>query len=224
MAELTGKKAMNKTWLFAAIIVALPAGLARADVVDDINNAIKNFSAEEVETRIEAIEAITDIGEAATAQLLKKLGAEKVTVRTYVCKALGNIADSKARPGLEESLKNDTSPAVRAAAAEALGAFKADALEALRNAAADDDDEYVRLSATISIGSVRTKPAIDLLIWLLKSPGEEVKDLAAESLRDITLQDFDTDYENWRKWWLDNRDDFQITMQTYPYHPVEDEE
>ena len=215
---------MKKTCLFSAIIVALSAGLAGADVADDINNAIKDFSAEEVETRIGALQTITDIGKAATAQLLEKLGAEKVTVRTYACKALGNIADSKARPGLEETLKNDVSPAVRAAAAEALGAFKADALEALRNAAAEDDDEHVRLSATISIASVRTKPAIDLLIWLLKSHGGAVKRLAAESLRDITLQDFDTDYENWRKWWLDNRDDFQITMQTYPYHPVEDEE
>jgi HEAT repeat protein len=215
---------MKKNCLLCASIIVLTAGFAGADVVDDINDAIRNFSAEEYETRAQALQTITDIGKAATEQLLKTLDADTATVRTYVCKALGNIGDRNARPGLEKALKNDASPAVRAAAAEAMGAFKADALDALRLAAAEDDDEYVRLSATISIASVRTKPAIDLLIWLLKSPGGEVKQLAADCLRDITLQDFGTDYENWRKWWLDNRDTFQITMQTYPYHPVEDEE
>ena len=212
------------SFILIVVLAALAPGFAGADVVDDISGAIEKFADDDFEVRLEALEVVVGTGRSATVQLVKALDSPKALVRRYACTALGGTADPEAKPALEKKLKEDKSTAVRAAAAAALAAYKSEALDALREAAAEDTAPYVRKSAAIAIASVRSKAAIDLLVWLLKSPEDGVKQIAVDNLRDITLQHFSIDYEVWKKWWLDNRDDFRLTMQAYPYYPLEEEE
>jgi len=196
----------------------LLSAFAAGDVVD---LAIENFANEDSAVRLNAINAAAEAGTQATQKLLGALESGDVRVKLSALQALARIADRQAQEKLAALLKDDSDSFVRAAAARAVAAY-ADrpALESLRI----DADAYVRASAAIAIGSVRSKPAVDLLVWLLKSNDERVKRLAGKSLRDITLRNFGTNYEEWRKWWLENRTDFVITMATPPFLPLDEED
>jgi len=38
------------------------------------------------------------------------------------------------------------------------------------------------------------------------------------------MRNFGTDFDEWREWWIDNREDFVITMATPPFLPLEEED
>ena len=215
---------MNRTGLLYAVVLALATGVASADVEDDVKAAIQDFAADDFEVRFEALQTVIVIGGPAAGRLIEALDAEETNVRAYACKALARIAAPEAKAPLQELLESDNRAGVRAAAAEALAAYKDDVLDALRKAASEDPSSYVRKSAVISIASVRTKTAIDQLIWLLKSSGDEIRRIAADGLRDITVEDFGPDYHPWHKWWTDNRADFEMADDAPPPDAVEEEE
>jgi len=205
---------MKETFLVCAAVLALAAGAAGADLEDDIADAIETFASDNFELRFEAFRRIVEIGQPAAAQLIEVLSVDKVLVRSYACRALAGIGAPEARTPLQQTLENDDAASVRAAAAEALAAYNNAALDPLRKAASEDPVVYVRKSAAIAIASVHTKTAIDQLIWLLKGPDSEVGGIAADGLREITREDFGTDSDAWKKWWTDNRADFEIQGET----------
>lgn len=203
----------------------LTAVLLGTSAVGDVDLAIENFANEDSAVRLNAINAAAEAGTQATRKLLDALENGDVRVKLSALQALSHIADYQAQEELSAVLQDDPDSFVRAAAARAVAAYAdQQALESLRIAASEDDDEYVRASAAIAIGTVRSKPAVDLLVWLLKSNDERVQSHAASSLKDITMRNFGTDFDEWREWWIDNREDFVITMATPPFLPLEEED
>ena len=182
------------------------AGKAAPEPVplEDVAAAITGFASDDVAVRLASLETVVKAGKPAVPLLEEALEVKSPLMKVYACRALGGIKDADSRPRLVTLLESAESPALRVAAAEAVAGFgdKA-ALEALRKAATDRDP-YVRSRATLAIASIRSKEAIDLLVWLLKADAVAGR-VAADCLRSITLHDFGTSHEQWTKWWLENR-------------------
>jgi len=63
----------------------------------------------------------------------------------------------------------------------------------------------VGAAAARVLGELGDKRAVLPLINTLKSRWWHIRNLAAESLKRLTGQDFGTDYDEWLKWWRNHQ-------------------
>ncbi len=92
-------------------------------------------------------------------------------------------------------------PAIRYAAATALGnTGDAAAIAPLARALADEH-ERVRWEAAWSLGRIGDAVAVPDLIAALRDPSQDVRWFASWSLRAITGEDIGPDYDLWSAWW-----------------------
>lgn len=101
--------------------------------------------------------AIAQLGGAALAPLVERLGAPAVEARLAALEVLGRLGDRRAVPALAASLA-DPDPGVRAAAAEALGRVGGPEAAGALLAALDSDDPTLRLAALEGLVAVRVAP------------------------------------------------------------------
>lgn len=160
----------------------------------------------------------------AVGSLIARLNDNEPLVRKSAAKALEQIGDRKAVAPLIASLE-DKDTDVRSAAANALqnmtgkdfGAnhtkWKAwykhekDLSEALENLKKDGNHPLLGIAA---LGALKDPRGIEPLIKFLDSKPEdfdvdETKRIAVEALKDITGQDFGTDYKKWKEWHEKNK-------------------
>lgn len=71
-------------------------------------------------------------------------------------------------------------------------------------------DDYVWLNAAIYLGKCNRPEAIPYLIKALRHQASRSYDDEAGYLRDLTGQDFGTDFPKWQKWWLSTHPDSKI--------------
>ena len=124
----------------------------------------------------------------AWAALRARLADEMPLVRRRAAEALGRIGDREALPGLIDRLGDDDR-AVAAAAASAIEAFGAAAIEALAAAVAvppPHDPGRLANAATV-LGQVGDDRALEPLAALLHAPAPEVRLAAARAVVDLGL-------------------------------------
>ena len=126
----------------------------------------------------EAARALTRIGTASFAPLVKALASTGAVGRRNAAWALGALDDQRAVPSLVAALK-DPEPAVREQTAWALGAIDdARAVQPLIGALRDDTPA-VRRQAAWALGAIDDAAAVDALVNALKDSNARVREQAA---------------------------------------------
>ena len=230
---------MNRLHIILIILASLAvlAGLiapatcraaeAPADVGEtvDVSATISRFASDDIVDRLAALETVAEAGKAALPQLIEALDAPQPMIRIYACRALARIPGPETRTAVAKLLQASSGPALKAVACETLAACAdAESLESLRKAASEDASLYVRKSATLAIASLRTREAMDVIVWLLKNSEHDIRQAAAAILRSATKQDFGTSYEDWKKWWLDNKMNFRFDSIQAPAPDAKDQQ
>ena len=129
--------------------------------------------------RLEAAEALSEIGDAAVEPLIHVLKDKDWDVRWKAAKALGEIGDERAVEPLIHALK-DKHKVVRWKAAVALGEIGDErAVEPLIHALKDKE---VRSEAAEALGKIEDERAVEPLIHALKDKDEYVRLKAADAL------------------------------------------
>lgn len=193
------------------------AGATDAGATEEVAAAISSFGSDDIAARLAAVDALAKAGAPAVPPLAAALEMGDAMTRVYACRALARIPGADSKAAILKALLPPAGPAMRAVACEALVSHAdTDSVDALRKAASDDPSLYVRKTATLALAAIRTREAVDILVWLLKNSENNIRQSAAERLRAITMQDFGLSYEAWQKWWLDNKADFPFTRISKP--------
>ena len=117
---------------------------------------------------------------------------------------IGQAGSSEEIDQLVKDLQ-DESWQVRWDAAAALGETKDPRAIGPLSEALQDENSYVRMTAARSLGMIEDPRVIEPLIQALQDDSHGVKKNAALSLKIRTGQDFEKDYEAWRRWWEQNK-------------------
>lgn len=118
-------------------------------------------------------------GDAEAARRLAKAAADPTSATPALARALAE-AGSSGEPGLLLLVKSSNLE-IRAAAARALGAMKAESSRAALQQLRQDPDPIVRLSATVSLAQMGDQPALDAVDKMLLSGVPDVQIAAAEA-------------------------------------------
>ena len=90
---------------------------------------------------------------------------------------------------------------MREIAAQALGQIRdSRAAEALI-LALNDENQNVQIAAVRALGQIKDLRAVEPLIAAIQNKPEIIRTEAIWILRELTDQDFGTDYNRWREWW-----------------------
>lgn len=211
LVRITDEKAvkpLRKLWREEKdeyVKVNVAYGLAKIAGDDDaFKFLIKVLKDEDWHIRSDAAGALGEIGdERAIVPLIKALEDRSWRFHSSAARALGKIGDTRAVGPLIKALKDDRN--VRYCAAWALGeigdkiAVKP-LIEALKVL-----DYSVCCSAAKALAKIGDTRAVRPLIRLLKNGNKYVRLTVAEALKEITGQDFGTDYEQWMEWWNKNK-------------------
>jgi len=103
----------------------------------------------------------------------------------------------------------DSDPAVRSAAAEALGTYTdpATAKRLIALVTNAKTDSAVRVAAVSTLARIPDKRSVDTLISLLDDDTEAIRTAAAAALKKLTgISTFGADARRWRLWWQENKD------------------
>ncbi len=148
----------------------------------DITGLIEALGDADRPIREEAGVALVRLGGPAVEALVAALGHKSAVVRESAATALGE-GNVRAGPALAAALKDDRSPAVRGAAARAIGHLRdANCADALVTALADVPDiNAIAREALVSLGT----PAVEPLIAALRHETSRVRESAAEVLGEI---------------------------------------
>jgi len=120
----------------------------------------------------------------ATDALLARLEKnESVTrVRQEIYNALGRIGDESALDAIGDCLANETTIAVRAQCAAALGSYSSPAAEYLALKSIRDENQHVRLRAVASLGSFSSAGTVQALTEFTRDKDDPIKNTALLSL------------------------------------------
>jgi hypothetical protein len=165
---------------------------------DDVIRAIKIVEEVGIEVREKII-----VQEKISA--IMGLGSENTEISAYAAKLLG-IKEEERRDFLFAALKNEDA-SIRRYAAWTLGRLRDPrAVEPLIDALQDKDRE-VRLTAAWSLGKLKDFRAVEPLINLLKDRDFENQVIVFRALQEITEGRGASSslYEEWQKWWEENR-------------------
>ena len=117
---------------------------------------------------------------------------------------IGQTSSSEEIDQFVKDLQNQ-SWQIRWDAAAALGEIKDPRAIDPLSKALQDENSYVRMTAARSLGMIEDPRVIAPLIQALKDDSHGVKKNAVLSLKIRTGQDFEKDYEAWRRWWEQNK-------------------
>jgi HEAT repeat protein len=148
-------------------------------------------------------------GEAIVPHLVARLSDASLDVRYYATMCLGEVRLAAAIAPLGARLF-DLDPAVRAAAASALGRYEPGPdlralVESLRSELLSPDAARQRHAAE-AVGELRDAISVPRLIELVKHREPDVVEAARRALLQITKQDFGNSRWRWRSWWDRNRE------------------
>lgn len=73
-----------------------------------------------------------------------------------------------------------------------------------------DDDWNLRSAVVRALATLRSRNAIPVLIDRLEPENGRVRTDIAEALRSLTGRNFRSNAEQWRKWWEDSKDGFEV--------------
>ena len=140
-------------------------------------------------TREVAVEALGGIGTAETLPTLKAaLGDDRSAVRQAAARGLGRSKALEAVEALVTAVGHRDA-ATRRTIVEALGASGGDSRAALAlGAAIADTNRTVREAAVRALGANRSRPAIEALLGAYQGPDRDLRELAAETLRELEWQ------------------------------------
>ncbi|GAB4500062.1 MAG: HEAT repeat domain-containing protein [Anaerolineales bacterium] len=129
------------------------------------------------------LNAIEGMGDAVVEPLIEALGDREKTVRKFAIMILGRLRDIRAIEELGMAVY-DLHHEVSQAAAEALAAFGAPAVDVLAEALIHPE-ATVREHAILGLGRIRDERVAPLLIEMLGDPDRDVKRQAIQSLGDL---------------------------------------
>ncbi len=134
-----------------------------------ISGLIRSLSADDnAGSRNSAIEALVQIGAAATDALLLSLDTPDPDVRKFIVDILGDIKDPRTVPALIGALGKDPDENIRAASAEALGKIKdRRAVDALLDCLTRYDETWLDYAAAAALGEIGDERALGPLIAAL---------------------------------------------------------
>ena len=134
--------------------------------------------------RIAAVEALRQVGDAASGYLIRTLGDEDTAIRAAAAEALGEIGNPQAVPVLIRMLRDDDSE-IRMASATALGGirdtFSINPLIRLF----EDEDEGVRSAAALALADMEISVMIPALMEASESENKVICISVAEALGNI---------------------------------------
>jgi hypothetical protein len=160
------------------------------EVASEIESHIRNLKHHDWQVRVEAAEALQNIGdERAVKPLIDALRDPVWRVRDDAAIALGKIGDLRAAQPLLHAME-DQSGYVRWHAAWALGELQVYQAVPLLITALDDEFEslgryYVREAAAEALGEIGDEQAIEPLKRALEDKSDEVQEAAAKALKKI---------------------------------------
>jgi len=164
---------------------------------------IQSLEDEEQIVRSNAIWALGNIGNSkATEPLLKLLSNPNYTEKGFIPSALVKIEGNKAIDPLINVLKGENLD-LRRSASIALSTIKGIYLiERLVEVLQEEEDVDIKWRVALILGKIRDPRVIEPLINLLKDKNPKVKEYAANSLRELTGQNFGINYYLWQNWWF----------------------
>ncbi len=224
--------------------------LRRCEDVDDpvcrgVPTRLANYGRVSVRPLMKAFEALPPAGrllgvvaleqiehKSSTNALIRLSSSGTYLVRTMALTALGKRSGRSVDKALVRAMR-DRNPAIRAAAAEAIG--KQEEARSRRivftplMTAAKDTEVAVRMAAVESLGMLGEKKALDTVLDALSSNHKELRksalfalrflddqravsdviddrvlvETAGKTLARLTGVDFGTDYELWKGWWAE---------------------
>ena len=209
--------------------------------------SVEGLAARTFQDRFSAYQELVDAKQESLDDLIGGTEDERLLVRMYCVRALGEIGDEAAFDAILRVAKEDANSAIRAEAAVALGRLGTDAAanalldiigvkrgedaeSAIRAEAAgapqakeDKGDEvrYVRLCAAEGLCRFRSNYTVPLIISLLKHPDDDMPPLAAKALADLTYFHYGADYSRWKEWWQNNKETFDATQTVRPHLSLE---
>ena len=147
---------------------------------------VAQLAAGDLMARIQAVEALGQIGDARIApSLLEALKDPNKQVQYIAIKALGELRDTRAVEPLMTILSNAEHGVFRLGAIQTLGVLKDPRATALLTEQLDDASVQVRRIATEALGEIGDRGAIDPLLKILNDPSAEVRWAAADALGSI---------------------------------------
>jgi len=166
-----------------------------------IDPLIGMLSDENSWAREEAIYALMEFDIKTPPAIADLLRDQKDTVRLAAIKFLNKKLDPSTAKAIGEALAKDKSDNVRAIAAKTLGELKDKAaVDILMEVVTEDTYSAARQEAAVALGKIGDQKAISSLIKALKDDYKDIQLSAAQSLKNITGQDFGRDYEKWVAW------------------------
>jgi len=151
--------------------------------------------------RDEAADKSAEQQERISAQLTEWIkGEDDPIVRAQIVRTLGHYPTMLSADVLTAALR-DKRKEVRVAACEAWAQRKGPAAVAhLSRALAKDDNPDVRHAATRGLGTLGDPAAVAPLAAALEDRDPALQYLAAESLKEVSGQDFGSDFRAWQQW------------------------
>lgn len=192
-------------------IVCSAALLALGDIGGDkafevITQALQDKSPQ---IRMAAVTALGRIDDDRKLELLLKLlKDESPTIRSTAAVVLGRVGGEASVEPLLKVL-DDEEAGVRMSAAIALWMLgNKKAADPLAKLWKEDEDKKVQLYAAYALYKIReTKVVLDFLIEALKDNDISIRESVTRMLKDLTKQDFGTDYKKWKEWYEKNKDE-----------------
>ena len=190
----------KKADLLKVLFIEAVAANPDAAVAQVLRSALKEKSAA---VQFAALTALTERSERAhAADLRALLRSDDAALRRLAVVSLARIrGEEESWPAELLALSEDRHPATRMGAAAALGELRtAQALERL-HAMLGDTDPSVRAEVLLTVGSLRRKHSIPVLIARVNGETGRAKHDLLTVLRLLTGLDQGTSYERWKRWW-----------------------
>lgn len=167
--------------------------------------------------KVQAINQLVQVArgnETVKKELGKALNGTDEVYKDLSIFVLGDLGESDAKPHLKGIMENDSSTYRRLRAAGQLMLFpdsKAEAEKFLLDAVNDQKlkpSQRVAAALNLSKRGIRKTCVIERLIEGLKTRYIEARKMIAYNLSEITGQDFQEDYMQWKEWWEENKSNF----------------
>jgi len=191
----------NKDKKVKKVAIRLLEDIGGSQVIDGLLVSLEDDS---FEVRMEAVRALDNVITSDFTHLISNLRVK----REYLKKKSLEYFEKKLTTNTNMELLKYKDQEIRSKAAIALGRIKDvksvnHLIEALR-----DKDSRVIANSIWALGEIKDIRAIEPIIMTLKYKDHEVRWSAEEALWKLTGEDFGEDYDNWKKWWEENKKKF----------------
>lgn len=206
------------TVLVIGLIVV--SGCSKTEEEKRANELIKKMKSGYIDDHKAAVKEFVDMGSVAVETLLKALRNRDERVRGGAAEALGKLEDARAIEPLIKALKDKGrynihygglypyTVRVNSCAAKALARIgDKSAVEPLIKMLKEGDVDD-RCAAAEALGAMGDERAIEPLIESLKCRNATVRQVFGHALTNITDIYLDFEYDVWKQWYEENREEF----------------